>query len=118
MSDRSPAPPALVTIEDTGLAADVIEQLLLKTLYGAEAVGLAIAERMRLPFTMIEPLVEHARAERLIEVRGANGSSAVTYRYTLTDLGRERARQFLEINQYIGPAVIKFVQVVFPLSQK
>ena len=40
MSDRSPAPPALVNIEDTGLAPDVIEQLLIKTLYGAEAIGI------------------------------------------------------------------------------
>ena len=32
MTDRSPAPPPLVHLEDTGLAADVIEQLLLKTL--------------------------------------------------------------------------------------
>jgi hypothetical protein len=106
MSDRSPAPPAVVHIEDTGLAPDVIEQLLLKTLYGAEAVGSAIAERMRLPFTLLEPLVEHARAEQLIEVKGANGSNAVAYRYSLTDLGRERARQFLDINQYVGPTPV------------
>ena len=65
MTDRSPAPPPLVHLEDTGLAPDVIEQLLLKTLYGAEAIGSAIAEQMRLPFTMLEPLIEHARAERL-----------------------------------------------------
>ena len=106
ISDRSPAPPAVVHIEDTGLAPDVIEQLLLKTLYGAELVGAAIAERMRLSFTLLEPLVEHARAEQLIEVKGANGSNAVAYRYSLTDLGRERARQFLDINQYVGPTPV------------
>jgi hypothetical protein len=106
MSDRSPAPPALVHLEDTGLAPDVIEQLLIKTLYGAEALGAQIAERMRLPFTMLEPLVEHARAERLVEVKGTSGANAVTYRYSLTDLGRERARQFLEINQYVGPTPV------------
>jgi hypothetical protein len=117
MASRSPAPPALATIEETGLAADVIEQLLIKTLYGAEAVGLTIAERMRLPFTMLEPLVEHARAERLIEVRGASGTSAVTYRYTLTDLGRERARQFLEINQYIGPTPVPLTAYVAQMRE-
>jgi hypothetical protein len=106
MSERSPAPPAVVHIEDTGLAPDVIEQLLLKTLYGAELVGAVIAERMRLSFTLLEPLVEHARAEQLIEVKGANGSNAVAYRYSLTDLGRERARQFLDINQYVGPTPV------------
>jgi hypothetical protein len=112
MSDRSPAPPPLVNIEDTGLAPDVVEQLLIKTLYGAEATGSAIAERMRLPFTMLEPLVEHARAERLIEVKGASGSNAVSYRYSLTDLGRERARQFIDINQYVGPTPVPLAAYV------
>jgi hypothetical protein len=112
MTDRSPAPPPLVHLEDTGLAADVVEQLLLKTLYGAEAVGSVIAEKMRLPFTMLEPLIEHARAERLMEVRGANGSNASTYRYTLTDLGRDRAHQFLQINQYVGPAPVPLAAYV------
>ena len=41
-----PAPPAVVHIEDTGLAPDIIEQLLLKTLYGAELVG-AVAQELR-----------------------------------------------------------------------
>ena len=112
MSDRSPAPPPLVNIEDTGLAPDVIEQLMVKTLYGAEALGSVIAERLRLPFTMIEPLVEHARAERLIEVKGASGSNAVSYRYALTDLGRERARQFLEFNEYVGPTPVPLAAYV------
>src|SRR3954468_8329739 len=112
MTDRSPAPPPLVHLEDTGLAADVVEQLLLKTLYGAEAVGSVIAEKMRLPFTMLEPLIEHARAERLMEVRGASGSNASAYRYTLTDLGRDRAHQFLNINQYVGPAPVPLAAYV------
>jgi len=112
MSDRSPAPPALVNIQDTGLAPDVIEQLLIKTLYGAEALGSAISERLRLPFTMIEPLIEHARAERLVEVKGTSGANAASYRYSLTDLGRERARQFLEINQYVGPTPVPLAAYV------
>jgi hypothetical protein len=111
-TNTAPVPVALATIEDTGLPVDRVLQLLIKTLYGAEATGLAIADRVRLPFTMLEPLVEHARAERLIEVRGANGSGAASYRYSLTDLGRERALQFFEINHYVGPAPVTLASYV------
>ena len=46
----APPPPVLKSLQDTGLAIDQIEQLLVKTLYGGEASGLALADRMRLPF--------------------------------------------------------------------
>ncbi len=104
---RTPAPPAPATLEETGLPADGVEQLLVKTLYAAEATGVVLSERLRLPFTMLEPIIEHTRAERIIEVRGtAVASNAAHYRYALTDLGRDRARQYLEVNQYVGPAPV------------
>jgi hypothetical protein len=106
LQQRTLAPPAPATLEDTGLPADRLHQLLVKTLYGAEATGIVLAERLRLPFTILEPLIEHARAEHLIEVRGAAVSTAAHYRYALTDLGMDRARQFLDINQYVGPAPV------------
>jgi hypothetical protein len=110
----APVPPAPTTIEATGLTVDRVEQLLIKTLYGGEATGLAVADRMRLLFGMLEPLIERARAERLIEVRGVTGggSGAAGYRYTLTDLGRDRARQYLDVNLYIGPAPVPLAAYV------
>src|SRR5262249_24366288 len=54
----------------------------------------------------IEPLIERLRAQLLIEVRGASGSGTAGYRYALTDLGRDRARQFLAISHYAGPAPV------------
>ena len=103
---RSDAPPTPVTLEDTGLSADKVVQLLLKTLYSGEASGLTLSERLRLPFPILEPLIERSRAEQLIEVRGATGTGAATYRYALTDGGRNRAAQFLDANGYVGPAPI------------
>jgi hypothetical protein len=103
---QAAAPPVPRTLEDIGLALDQLEQLLLKTLYGAEATGHSVAERMRLPYALIEPLVERARAQLLVEVRGATGSGTAGFRYSLTDLGRERARQFLEISRYTGPTPV------------
>jgi len=105
--NTAPAPPVPKSLQDTGLGADQVEQLLIKTMYGGEASGLTLAERIRLPFTMLEPLIERVRAEQLVEVRGsASGSGASGYRYALTDAGRERARQYLDASQYVGPAPV------------
>src|SRR3954464_5493373 len=98
------------TLADTGLAPDHVEQLILKTLYTGEMIGTAIAEAMRLPFSILEPLIERARAERLLEVRGATGTGSAGYRYTLTDMGRDRTREYLNINGYIGPAPVPLNQ--------
>ena len=100
------APPVPVTLEDTGLTADKIEQLLIKILHGGEASGLQLSDAVRLPYPILEPIIERARAERLIEVRGAAGTGTAGYRYALTDLGRERARQYFDVNQYAGPAPV------------
>ena len=100
------------TIEDTGLAIDQVEQLLTKTLFGGELSGHSIAERMRLPYSILEALVERLRAERMIEVKGAAGSGTAAFRYALTDLGRERAKQYLDINQYVGPAPVPLATYV------
>jgi hypothetical protein len=99
-------PPIPTTLQETGLNADQIEQLLIKTLYVGEASGLAVAEHVRLPFTILEPLIERLRAERLIEVKGANGSGAAAYRYALSDAGRDRAQQYFAISRYVGPAPV------------
>jgi len=106
MTTATAAPLAPMTLEATGLTASVVEQILLKTLYGGELTGLAIADRMRLAYAVIDPLVERIRHERLVEVRGSTGSSGASYRYALTDLGRDRTRQYLDINQYAGPAPV------------
>ena len=81
-------------------------------LYGGEATGLVLAERVRLPFAILEPIIERMRFEQLVEVRGTTGTSAASYRYATTDLGRSRAVQYLEINQYIGPAPVPLASYV------
>src|SRR5438067_7266803 len=105
-NDRAPVPRAPASIEDTGLTADQIAQLLVKALYTGEATGSVISERLRLPYSVLEALVEHIRVERLIEVKGSTGAGTASYRYALTDLGRERAQQYFEANAYVGPAPV------------
>ena len=104
--------PAPATLADTGLPADLLGQLLAKTLYAGEASGAALAERLCLPYSILERSVEAARVERLVEVRGAAGAGTAGYRYALTDQGRDRARQYLDVNQYVGPAPVPLTQYV------
>ena len=106
------APVQPATQEETGLSPDLLSQLLIKMLYAGEASGTQLAERLRVAYAILERLVEAARAEKFIEVRGAAGTGTAGYRYALTDLGRDRARQFLDANQYIGPAPVPLEQYV------
>jgi hypothetical protein len=106
------APPVPTRLEDTGLGSDQLEQLLVKHLYGGELTGLTLATRLRLPFGILEPIIERLRAERLFEVRGTTGTSSASYRYALTDLGRSRALQYLEINTYTGVAPVPLASYV------
>ena len=100
------------SLQETGIGGDQIEQLLVKTLYSGEATGLEIADKMCLPFHILEPLIERLRNERLMEVKGSGGSGASTYRYALTDGGRDRARQYMEVSHYVGAAPVSLARYV------
>jgi hypothetical protein len=108
-SGPTPPPPPM-TLAETGLHHDTLAQLMLKTLVAGEHSGTQLAESLRLPYSVLDALIQHARVEKLVEVRGTAGAGSAGYRYTLTDLGRDRAMQFLDINRYVGPAPV-------PLSQ-
>ena len=107
----APAPPAPPnTIEETGLHPDTLNQLLLKTLVAGEASGTGLADKLHVPYAVLDSLIQHARVEKLVEVRGAAGTGNAGYRYALTDLGRDRAGQFLDLCRYVGPAPVPLAQ--------
>jgi len=116
----APVPSAPATIEETGISYEQLGQLFIKTLYTGEQTGVSVADRLRLPYAMLSALVEDLRVQRLIEVRGTSGSGSGSgtagYRYALTDLGRDRARQYLDANQYVGPAPVSLDSYVRDLK--
>ena len=109
VTQPTPLPPP-ATIADSGLNPEVLSQLLLKTLIAGEASGSTLADRLKVPYSLLDALIQHARIEKLVEVRGTTGIGTAGYRYMLTDLGRERAQQYMDICRYVGPAPV-------PLSQ-
>jgi hypothetical protein len=109
LAQPTPMPPP-ATLEETGLHPDTLAQLLLKTLVGGEANGTSLSEKMRVPYSVLDLLIQHGRVEKLIEVRGASGAGSAGYRYALTDLGRDRANQFFDLSRYVGPAPVPLAQ--------
>ncbi|HZI81628.1 MAG TPA: hypothetical protein VFD69_19040 [Vicinamibacterales bacterium] len=108
----TPPPPVPNTLADLGLPAERVEQLIVKTLFAGELTGLEMAERMKVAYGIFEPLIVRLRTEQIIEVRGASAASSSSYRYALTDLGRSRALQYLEINLYTGALPVTLADYV------
>ncbi len=104
------APEQPLTLAASGLAADSISSLLIKTLHTGEASGMDLSERIRLPYGILEPLLEHLRVEMLVQVKSAAGMGTAGYRYTLTDAGRDRAYRCFDQCGYAGPAPVPLAQ--------
>ena len=100
-------PPTPTSLQDVGINRDPLIHLMVKVLYYAgEVTGSYLASRLRLPYKIVDELIEFVKAEKLCEVKGMAGIGKTAYRYAITSLGRDRAREFLEINQYTGPAPV------------
>jgi hypothetical protein len=99
------------TIEDTGLSAEFIIDLILKTLYvqGARN-GKQLTDTVCLPFPFVDEQLLALQQRRFVEVRGTSGPSRAGYVFDLTGTGRERAREAVVSNQYVGPAPVPLWQ--------
>ena len=107
--DDFPVPPE--TVQDTGLSGEFITDLIIKALYVQGArTGQQLMEVVRLPFPFVDDRLLDLQQRRLVEVRGTSGHSRAGYIFDLTGAGRDRARDALTANQYVGPAPV-------PLSQ-
>src|SRR5579864_1959101 len=105
------APPLPETIEDTGLPASMIEQLILKLLYArGEMLGRDVSQALGLKFSLVEGFFELLKHQHSIQVKKSLGMGTSTSVFALTDTGRGHARECLENNQYVGPAPIPLFQ--------
>ncbi|HUP20176.1 MAG TPA: ATP-binding protein [Gemmatimonadota bacterium] len=100
-------PPVPRSLEETGLSAEALSELLLKTLYvqGSRS-GRGLSEAVRLPFAIVDERLQEIQQRQLIEVRGVTGHGRGAYTYDLTAQGRARAREAMDAGQYVGPAPV------------
>jgi predicted ATPase with chaperone activity len=95
-------------INETGLLPEEVERLILKFLLAKGAcTGRGIAAQIRLPFAIVDPLLKGLRRDQLLTL--LNSAEMGDYVYGITDLGRERARRYMDECTYFGaaPVVLK-----------
>jgi predicted ATPase with chaperone activity len=103
-----PKPPK--TVEESGLTLGFLVELSCKTLYFGGVMTLSsISEKLALPVSVANDVMEFLKKERLAEVK-KGGDIRATYTFALTDLGRERAREYLQLSGYVGAAPVTLKQ--------
>lgn len=100
-------PPVPKSIAETGLDTNFLNASLLRLMYiSALQTVPDLSDQFKLSRTIVEELLNIAKKDALVEVRGATDSNYNILRYALTNLGRERASEALRRCEYIGPAPI------------
>lgn len=104
--DETPVMPR--SIAETGISRGLLLGLLLKFMrvVSCETVP-DLSERMALPHSVIQEIIDDAILQKLVHVLGSINSGIVRYiRYALSDQGRDAAGDAMELTQYLGPAPV------------
>lgn len=99
------APAAPQSLEDTGIDAARLSELAIKL--GNTVPSFTshwAAENLCLPVHLIDEIFWQLKDDHLSEILGQDGR--FSYRYALTQRGRDLARQLLEVSGYVGPAPV------------
>jgi len=101
------APLAPESLKEAGLTAGFIYDMILKTLYArGTLLGRDLAQFMCLPFKIIREPLKFLKDEKCIEVAGGDLVGEVSYRFALTDQGRQRAHDANKQCAYAGPSPV------------
>lgn len=100
-------PKAPMSIKDTGLELSFIKDLIMKhILFMGEFSLMELSDRVKLPMQVLDDAIEELRREKFVEVKGATGYARVTYNFSITGPGHNRAAELLDICRYVGPAPV------------
>jgi hypothetical protein len=114
------APAAPRDVKDTGISDQFLINLILKFMYvKALETPSQISENIKLPVNIIDPLLEFAKENALVQVMGSSGLSLLSeLRYDLTDQGRQRAIEQLQRSQYLGPAPVPMASYIQQIERQ
>lgn len=108
-----PFPPAPQTFADLGVPEAMLAQLFIKHCFFREYLtSREMSDALKIPEHLVERLIEYLKGQKYLDIKPRDvlrpevGHLAVEIRYTLSDMGKRRAEQFLEFNSYVGPAPV------------
>lgn len=102
-----PVPQVPQTIAETGLQPSFIADLIMKhVLFMGEFSVSDIADRIKLPQSIVDTVLETLRREHFLRVKGAELYSRQSYRFVITEQGVNRANVLLDVSRYVGPAPV------------
>jgi predicted ATPase with chaperone activity len=94
-------------VSETGLDQTFINDLILKNvLHLGEFSVRQIVDLIKLPLPIVDECLEELRRENYFEIKGSTNLMRYTYRYILTNTGKNRAGSLFEISRYSGPAPV------------
>jgi DNA-binding PadR family transcriptional regulator len=103
------------SIREAGLTDSECESLLMKYLLSrGDCSGRDMADQIKLPFVLIEPILRQLKYDQLLVYRGSAPMN--DYVYQLTDLGRERARRFMDHCTYYGSAPVSLTDYILAVK--
>lgn len=102
---KHPTPP--VTVKDTGLELNFIADLLLK--HGAYKGVFTLnemSEQIKLPINILNEAITVLRKAHLVEVKGASQFAQESYSFQITEQGKKKGLELLDICRYAGAAPV------------
>jgi len=101
------APSCPDSAKEAGLPLAFLTDMVLKIIYlRGTMIGRDLAQYLCLPFKVIRESLKFLKDEKQIEVMGGDLVGEVSYKFTLTDVGRKRAREAMDLCGYVGPAPV------------
>jgi hypothetical protein len=102
----APASPGV--IEECGVDPHILSDLALKLCNTVPRLTTDwAAQQLKLPLGIVDKLFWQLREDQLLEILGQDGLS---YRYAITQRGRDYAKRLVEISGYVGPAPVSLEQ--------
>ena len=100
-------------IEELTIPENFLANLMIKHAFYLELFTLPdMTSRLKLNSAIVMHLIDYLRREKYVEVKGSgslNGSATAishNYRYALNELGKRRAAQLFEFDNYVGPTPV------------